>query len=444
VKVAIAGFGVEGRSNYNYYVARGDDVTIVDERETLPEMPDGAKTLLGEGVFSELNEFDVVVRTAGLSPHKITTNGKIWSATNEFFTQSRTDIIGVTGTKGKGTTASLIDSILRAAGLKTVLIGNIGRPALDALEEANAADVVVYELSSFQLWDLEKSPQVAVVLMIEPDHMDVHATMDEYVNAKANIRRFQGQDGTCFYHPTNVYSRQIAETDAWAEDEHEHQEFLSNAHRFNDSHDVSAVYEKNGSFFVRDHAICSTSAVQLPGAHNIENACAAISAARLYTVDDMAIEAGLRAFTGLPHRLKFIADIQNVHYYDDSIATTPGSAIAAIKAFKEPKILILGGSDKGSDYTELVEMCANTTSKIVAIGQTGATIAKLCREYQVPVTELGAVSMQRVVEAARMVAESGSVVILSPASASFDMFTSYSDRGDQFITAVNELASLVQ
>jgi UDP-N-acetylmuramoylalanine--D-glutamate ligase len=444
MKVAIAGFGIEGRSNYDYYTARGDTVTIIDERDKLTDVPEGAATILGQGVFSQLTDYDIVVRTAGLAPHKITTNGKIWSATNEFFSACRTDIIGVTGTKGKGTTASLIDSIFRAAGLKTVLIGNIGRPALDALEEANLADVVIYELSSFQLWDLEKSPQVAVVLMVEPDHMDVHTSMNEYIAAKANIRRYQGQDGVCFYHPTNKYSRQIAETDAWAEDNSEHKEFLDNAHRFNDASDTAAVYEKDGEFFVRNHAICSTSAVQLPGEHNIDNACAAISAARLYTVDDNAIEDGLRSFTGLPHRLKFIADIKNVHYYDDSIATTPGSAIAALLAFKEPKIIILGGSDKGLDYTELVEVCANTTSQVIAIGQTGRVIAHQCREYHVPVVELGIVPMRLIVEQVQAIAQPGSVVILSPASASFDMFENYRERGDQFIAAVAESASLLQ
>lgn len=443
MNIAIAGYGAEGKSNYDYFLSRGE-VTIVDENLDVKDVPVGAETMLGEGVFEKLEDFDLVVRTAGLAPHKIKTNGKIWSATNEFFAKTRTDIIGVTGTKGKGTTASLIDSILRAAGLKTVLIGNIGRPALDALEEANQADVVIYELSSFQLWDLEKSPQVAVVLMIEPDHMDVHATMDEYVDAKANIRRFQGQDGVCFYHPTNDYSRRIAETDSWAEDEHEHQEFLKNAYRFNDPNDNTAVYEKNGEFYVRDHAICSTSAVQLPGAHNIDNACAAISAARLHTVDDVAIEAGLRAFIGLPHRLKFVAEIDNVHYYDDSIATTPGSAMAAIAAFEMPKVIILGGSDKGADYTELVTRCRDTGTQVVAIGQTGVAIAELCRRNNVKVEELGDVSMDQIVKVATELAANDSVVILSPASASFGMFKNYNDRGNQFIASVKRLESQVE
>lgn len=440
MRVAVAGYGVEGKSNYAYYVRQGHDVTIVDEREALADLPASAKTLIGPGVFGRLDGFDLVVRTAGLDPRKIKTDGKIWSATNEFFAQVRTDIIGVTGTKGKGTTASLIDSILRAAGKKTVLVGNIGLPALDVLDEAQAADVIVYEMSSFQLWDIEKSPQVAVVLMIEADHLDVHADMDEYVNAKANIRRYQGQDGTCFYHPTNPYSRRIAETDAWAEDAHEHQEFLENAHPYNDPSELHSVYAKDGMFYIGTHAICPTSALQLPGAHNVENACAAISAARLYTVDDMACEAGLEAFTGLDHRLKFIAEKDGVRYYDDSIATTPGSAIAALRAFSEPKVIILGGSDKGADYTELIQLCRETQAKVVAIGQMGAVIAGLCRERDVPVRELRNVPMSEIVTAASDMAVAGDVVILSPASASFDMFRSYSDRGEQFVAAVHALS----
>lgn len=438
MKIAIAGYGAEGKSNYQYFAGRGE-VTIVDERLEIPDLPAGVPTLLGPGVFERLEDFDLVVRTAGLNPNKIRTSGKVWSATNEFFAACRTDIIGVTGTKGKGTTASLIESILRAAGKKTVLVGNIGRPALDALDEANQADVVIYELSSFQLWDLEKSPLVAVVLMIETDHLDVHADMAEYVAAKANIRRYQGQDGICFYHPTNPYSRQIAETDEWAEDEHEHKEFLAQAIRYNDPAEKRSVYVQGGNFWVDNQPICPLEALQLPGAHNAENACAAISAARQYTVDNAAIEAGLRAFKGLDHRLKLVGEHGGVRYYDDSIATTPGSAMAAIRAFSEPKVLILGGSDKGADYTELVKLCKNTGTCVVAIGQTGSQIAELCRQHGTPVREVGRAPMGEIVAAASSLALPGGVVILSPASASFDMFTSYGDRGNQFIAAVNQL-----
>lgn len=437
MKIAIAGYGAEGKSSYQYFKDRGE-VTIADEREEVDDLPTGIKTILGPGAFSRLYDFDMVVRSPGINPKKIKTNGKIWSATNEFFASCKTPIIGVTGSKGKGTTCSLIHSILQAAGLKVLLVGNIGKPALDTLDESNASDVIVYELSSFQLWDVEKSPQIAVVLGIEKDHLDVHADMDDYVNAKANIRRYQDIDEYCYYHPTNPFSERIAHTTSvgWADpnDEIEMKIWQGNAYRYASK---ESIFVEDGSFVDNmRRTIAPVSVLNLPGVHNIENACAAIAAAQHFTLDQEAFERGLAAFTGLNHRLKLVGEVDGVRFYDDSIATTPGSAIAALRAFEQPKVIILGGSDKGADYGELAGVCRDTGAQVITIGQTGENIARLCREQGVLVRELGAASMDEVVEQALDCAQPESVVILSPASASFDMFKNYSDRGEQFIAAV--------
>lgn len=426
MKVAIAGYGVEGKASYQYWREQGHDVTIVDERElSAYDLPYGTSALLGEGVFEELGDFDLVVRTAGLDPKKLSSDN-IWSGTREFFAKCPAPVIGVTGTKGKGTTCGLITSMLKAAGKNVHLVGNIGLPALEILPIVKADDIVVYELSSFQLWDLEQSPHVAIVLMIEADHLDVHANMEEYIAAKANIRRHQTENDLCFYHPTNQASATIAN-------------LKPGAQRYGIDDD-GAVYVKENTFFVQNDPLCPTDAVQLPGRHNLENACAAISAVLEFTDDTAAIEQGIRSFSGLDHRLKFVGEKAGVKYYDDSIATTPGSAIAAINAFAEPKVIILGGSDKGADYKEVVESCSKTGTKVIAIGQTGTKIAELCRVNNVDVTELDRSTMPEIVAAAQEEAAPGSVVILSPASASFDMFKNYKDRGDQFIEAVTALA----
>lgn len=426
MKIAIAGYGVEGRASYKYWLDRGDSVTILDESPTA-KLPADVDSTQGPQVFDDLSAYDLVVRTAGLRPDKLKNAQKIWSATNEFFANCPAPIIGVTGTKGKGTTASLIASILKTAGHTVHLVGNIGQPALEVLPEIKPSDVVVYELSSFQLWDMEKSPQIAVVLMIEPDHLDVHRSIDEYVVAKTNITRYQTAEDTVIYHPTNPISKQIAAAGSgWKI-------------RYGVVEDGGA-YIKENKFFVQNDPICSVGTLQVVGQHNIENACAAITAALSYdkNISKSSIEKGLADFGGLPHRLKFVGEVNGVKYYDDSIATTPGSAIAAIKSFDEPKVIILGGSEKGATYEEIVDLCAQTDTKIVAIGQTGRKIQELseARGAQSYRVEGG---MSEAVTTASQLAQANSVVILSPASASFDQYKNYADRGNQFAEAVAAL-----
>lgn len=407
MKILVAGYGMEGKTSYEYWRQRGEEVVIADERETI-DAPEGAETILGEDAFAKLDDFDMIIRSPSINPRKLPYGDKVWSATNEFFANCPATIIGVTGTKGKGTTCSLITSILRAADRTVHLVGNIGLPALEVLPQIQPDDIVVYELSSFQLWDLKRSPHVAVVLMIEPDHLDIHADFEDYVTAKAAIARHQTPDDIMIFDDDNDISRRIAKD--------------SPAHKIPYPFDISSV----------------AGSIVIPGKHNVENASAAIAAVREYTTDEEVIRRGLHNFTGLPHRLKFVAEKNDVKYYDDSIATTPGSAIAALKAFHQQKVIILGGSDKGADYQQLIELCRVTNTQIIAIGQTGEAIRMLA-------DELGATSilvkgdMSEIVAKANEVAHSGDVVILSPASASFDMFRNYADRGDQFIAAVQNL-----
>lgn len=426
MKIAIAGYGAEGRSNYSYFADKGDQVVIVDERE-VTDAPLDASVITGEGAFERLEGYDMVVRTAGLAPRKIKTDGKIWSATNEFFAKCPAPIIGVTGSKGKGTTSSFVASILRAAGKKVHLVGNIGVPALDVLDDIASDDMVVYEMSSFQLWDLEKSPQVAVVLMIEPDHLDVHADFDEYVAAKAHIAEFQNSDDYVVYNANNEHSSAIAAHSA--------------GHKI-PFPDMEFVHVKDSFFFYGNQEICSVDALILPGVHNIDNACAAIAAAWQWVKDGEVIAKGLSAFEGLPHRLKFVREVKDVRYYDDSIATTPGSAIAAMKAFKEPKVLIMGGSSKGADFSSVARVAVNQNVKaVIVVGAEAPAIeAAFKRDTDIPVINLGSeVSMKQIVNVATQQSTAGDVVVLSPACASFGMFKNYSDRGDQFIDAVNDL-----
>lgn len=414
MKIVIAGYGVEGQSNLRYFQKKFPEANflVADEQVLSDDLPEGVAHQTG---LANLADADLIIRSPSLPPEKIKTSGQIWSATNEFFTECPATVIGVTGTKGKGTTCSLTASILRAAGKTVHLVGNIGVPALDILLEIKKNDIIVYELSSFQLWDLEKSPRVAVVLMIEPDHLNVHADFDDYLAAKSNIARFQTADDYLIYNSKNEFSSSIAS--------------------------ASLAQKKEYPFTLSGDII---SAIHLPGKHNIDNACAAILAASAIIPDisDDDIKAGLSNFTGLPHRLKFVAEKNGVKYYDDSISTTPGSAVAALRAFAEPKVLILGGSDKGAVYRELAsEIAAQQMRAVIINGENASEIAKALSDEKVScrVVCLKMAMMSEVVEVAKNQAQPGDMVILSPAAASFDMFKSYNDRGEQFVAAVEKL-----
>jgi len=444
MNIALVGYGIEGEASYRYFSRdTNNSITVFDESNVRPaSLPESVTFIGGADAIEQLSAqtFDKVVRTPSLSPHKLVGVRNLTSGTREFFSSCPAPIIGVTGTKGKGTIASLITEILKAAGKKVWLVGNIGTAALDVLDDILKDDIVVYELSSFQLWDLTQSPQTAVISVVEPEHLDVHRDLDDYVEAKANIRRFQAIDDVCFYHPTSELSHRIATTSNMGES-HDHAAWLLRAKRYALPLD-NAVYVKENTFFIQENVICDIAALQLIGQHNVDNACAAISAALQYTDNFSAVEVGLKNFHGLPHRLQFVRKVNEVSYYDDSIATTPGSAIAALRAFDAPKILIVGGSDKGADFAELAqEVLRHEVRRIITMGKMGPKIAEELDDVGfADVTRING-AMEEAVTTAFQFAKPGDVVILSPSCASFDQYKSYADRGEQFVRFVSELAT---
>lgn len=428
MNIAVAGFGIEGKASYDYYTRRGDSVTILDENTDLSAVPDGARTVLGPEAFSNLADYDLVLRTPPLPPSRLAHAKKVWSGTNEFFAQCPAPIIGVTGTKGKGTTSSLIASILRAAGKTVHLVGNIGTPALQALPAIAENDIVVYELSSFQLWDAEFSPGVAVVLMVEPDHLNVHRDFEDYVYAKAHITMHQKPSDTVIYHPTDPNSLRIAQ--------------LSPADTKLRYLTAEAAYVDKEEIVMHGKVVCNVRDVHLLGAYNLENVCAAISAAMCFVKDRAIVQEAVSNFTALPHRLERIAQKADILYYDDSFAAAPTATLGAIEAFDRPIVLIIGGVDRNLDLREMVVAISNnvTVKNVIVIGETRHKIAVLFdsvnyEHYIVCESR----SMDEIVQLAAKLARPGDVVLLSPGAASFDMFSGFVDRGNQFRLAVEKL-----
>jgi UDP-N-acetylmuramoylalanine--D-glutamate ligase len=409
MKIAIAGFGVEGRESYEYFRRRPDveQIVIFDERESLGDAPIDVETILGTDAFAQIPADFTVVRTAGLSPHKITSGGQIWSATNEFFARCPAPIIGVTGTKGKGTTATMIRDILQADGQTVYLIGNIGVPALEKLPYIRAGDAVVFELSSFQLWDLQISPHIAVVLRIEIEHLDIHEDMADYLRAKSNITRHQTSDDTVVYYENSQWSRDVANFSAGSK----------------------VPYPDSIKF--------DESVLHVPGAHYVENAKAAIAATRASLHDPASIERGLSGFRAMPHRLELIREIDGVKYYDDNFSTGFPSLDVAVKAFpNNPIILIAGGQDRGLDnFADIAHSIDNSTVKqVLLIGETAPKIAmNLTTEHKI------CSNITEVIKAAQRLAKPGDMVIMSPGAPSFDMFANFYERGATFQAEVKKL-----
>lgn len=423
-KIAIIGEGIEGKSSFEYLKEKGANVQIFDKTQ-------------GEAYLKDLKDFDLIVRSPGVNPNllKDIPNEKITSQTKLFLELCPSKVIGVTGTKGKGTTSSLIYQMLKKQGFDAYLGGNIGVPPFEFLDKLNVHSIVVLEMSSFQLMDAEKSPNIAVVLMITSEHLNWHKDLEEYVNAKRNILKFQTTSDFAVINKDYLASRQ------------------SDVETNGQIYFVSSVDEAQRGCFIKENAvwirsgdleekIVNTKDILIPGEHNWENACAASMAAYLAGVDVHNISQVLKTFKGLEHRLELVATIKDVKYYDDSFSTTPETAIAAIKAFENPEILILGGSSKNSDFTALGEEISNATN-IKAIIGIGVEWQKIKQAIKNPKSEIyfieGADSMEKVVAAASKLAYSGDVVLLTPACASFDMFKNYKDRGEQFKKEVLKL-----
>lgn len=430
MKVAIVGFDTEGRSSYKYFAAQGHDITICDQKTDL-EVPHDAKTSLGESYLDNLDDYDLIVRTAGLPPHVILEQNpgistKLTSQINEFFRASPTqNIIGVTGTKGKGTTSSLIAKMLDAAGKHVYLGGNIGIPPLDFLPKLHADSWVVLELSSFQLSDMQYAPHIGVCLMVVPEHLNWHHDMDDYIAAKSRMFALQSSNDIAISLAGNEESQGIAGT--------------GNGQQIPFFADPGA-YVEDGWIRIGDQTICATSDLELIGPHNWQNACAAITAVWQVTQDIKAIKKVLVSFQGLEHRLEFVREVNGVKYYDDSFGTTPETAAVAIESFSEPKVIILGGSDKGASYDVLANVVQrHNVRHAVIIGETGAKIITSLQRAGFTDISLGGESLESAVNICYEQAQPGDVVLLSTGCASFGMFKNYKDRGDQFKQLVSAL-----
>jgi len=360
---------------------------------------------------------------------------EITSQLKLFFDLCPSKIIGVTGTKGKGTTSSLIELMMKKAKSSKLkaksfgnvyLAGNIGKPAITLLDKLKPEDWVILELSSFQLQDLGKSPDIAVIVNMAVDHLDYHEDEEEYFEAKTSIVKYQSKNDTVIANKDYPNAVRLAQ--------------LSKGNKLY----FSAIAEvdssiRNDAVFLGEDKICESSEINLVGRHNLENIAAAALAAHEAGTDIESIKSAAKEFKGLPHRLELVAEINGVKYYNDSFATNPEPTIAAIRSFSESVVLILGGSSKKADFSKLAEEIRKSSVKTIIIIGVEGTIIKKALETTGVAKEIvdGPDSIDDIVAVAESKAESGDIVLFSPACASFDMFKNYKDRGEKFKKAVN-------
>jgi UDP-N-acetylmuramoylalanine--D-glutamate ligase len=452
-KVTVMGLGLFGGGvgAARFLASQGADVTVTDLKSAeelssslklLDDLP--VKFRLGKHAEEDFMNVDVLVVSPAVPDDSrflqtaCKNNVRIDSELNIFFRLCPAPIIGITGSNGKSTTTSLLGEMLKETGIKTWVGGNIGVSLLENLEEIKPDDVVVLEISSFQLEYLakiEKSPHVSIVTNIAPNHLDRHKTMESYIGAKKTIIHYQQEDD---YSILNYDDPTLKK---WEGESKGRQLWFSTTKEL-----------EHGAFLINNEIIinhnskktvipCSTQ-INIKGIHNRQNIMAASYAATIMHADVESIKNAITGFTGLEHRLEYVHTINEVKYYNDSKATTPEAAIAGIKAFDSPTILIAGGYDKHVSLHQFAQECVSNTKCVILIGETAKTIQKLIQDIKgekIKPEVYVAASLDESVKKSFEVAEPGDIVLLSPACASYGMFTNYEERGKRFKELVGRL-----
>ena len=450
-KVAFIGAGVSHKPCIEQFVALGAKVTLCDQKKSVEDFGEYAETIRRLGIALSLGEQytdgfagqDIIMRTPGYEFFKPALQAAkaagalVTSEVELFFEFCPCEIVAVTGSDGKTTTTTLISEMFKAAGRKVFLGGNIGAALLPQLPDVTGGDVAVAELSSFQLISMRRSPKVAVVTNVTPNHLDHHKDMQEYIDAKRNILLWQEPPCRAVLGYENAISRAM-ESDCRGE-----QVWFTRLHdtdngAFLRASDDTLCYAENGVVT----PVLPRSEIKLRGLHNVENLLAAIAAVWGRVPVEAMRQVG-SSFTGVEHRIEPVRKLDGVQYYNDSIASSPTRVIAGLRSFDQKIILIAGGYDKKIPYEPLAPEILLHVKTLVLMGATGPRIEKALREHpdfaKSDLKILHAGSMQQAVELARGSAVAGDIISLSPASASFDMYPNFEVRGRDYKRIVNAL-----
>lgn len=448
-KVAVIGIGVSNLPLIDYLYEKKAQVTVFDER-TIDEIPRetidkittyGFEYSFGKNCLEKLKGFNIIFRSPSCLPTRIelqeeANKGAIVTTEVEMLMEMcPCKIIGITGSDGKTTTTSMINAILRKAGYNTFLGGNIGTPLFTRLSEMTPEDIVVLELSSFQLMNMQVSPNIAVITNITPNHLNIHKDYEEYIEAKKNIFKNQDENGILILNYDNDITRNSSK------EANRKVVFFSSKVRLDNGFIVDGNIIKECEDKVRKH-ILNTDEVILRGNHNFQNIATALAATKTLVDTDIAVQA-IKEFKPVEHRIEFIREIEGVKWYNDSASSSPTRTLSGINAFNENIILIAGGYDKNLDYEPLAKPVVDKVSTLILIGQTAEKIYDVVKEESEKQNKNIKIymcdSLEQTVDIAKKSAKKGDIVLFSPASASFDMFKNFADRGEKFKNLVNNI-----
>ena len=440
-RIAVLGIGVSNRPLIRMLLDRGLTVLACDktsrdklDEEVLELEKLGATLHVGDGYLDGV-QADIVFRTPGMHPDipalkQLREAGAVVTSEMEaFFAVCPCRIIAVTGSDGKTTTTTLISEILKHAGYTVWLGGNIGTPLLPLAEKMNPGDIAVVELSSFQLMGMTQSADIAVVTNLAPNHLDVHKDMAEYIAAKENVYLHQGKTGKLVVNMDNEITNSFAE------------KAPGTVEKFSRlGKPQNGVWLENGIIYRNGREIMPAADIKIPGVHNIENYMAAACATE-GLVSDADVDAVARSFGGVEHRIELVRELDGVRWYNDSIASSPSRTIAGLRSFTEKVILIAGGKDKGISYDAIGPEINEHVKYLILCGATAGVIResvqKAANYAGLPIREVQ--DYHEAVALADEVSGEGDVVILSPASTSFDRFANFMERGRVFKDIVNAL-----
>ncbi len=393
-KILVVGLGSEGKATFDYLKTNLPNTVV----ETTDQKD-------GPNYLDKQKEFDLAVRSPGVKRELLTIPST--TATNIFFANVTSPIIGVTGSKGKSTTASLIDHLLKTSGKKSILAGNIGLPMLEVVE--SETDFFVVELSSFQLEDINYSPHLSVFTSIFPEHMDHHGSFETYFDAKKRIVKFSTSED---YFVFNSRYRELVSLS---------RETKAQAVPFEET--LPPGVEK----------------IPLIGQHNLENLLGAITVSHLLKIEDKFIKSGIETFKPLPHRLEKVGTFRGITFYDDAISTTPQSAIAALDSLADVSTILLGGEDRGYDFRALIsKLVEKKVANIVLFPNSGSKIKSLLPKSQFKILETS--SMEEAVRFGYTNSHVGSVCLLSTASPSYSLWKNFEEKGDLFQDSIKKFA----